>query len=413
MVTKLAFVRQSFLFLALLVLAVLAGPIQGAAGTNGLDRLVGLLGQIEDAGAQADILRGMHDALNGRREVPMPVAWPPVYRRLVQSSNAEVRAKAQLLAVLFGDAEALAALRQIVQDRKAPAAGRHSALQALLSRRSTDLVAVLQGLLADPTMRGPALRGLAAFADGSIPALILKLYPSLGEDEKTDAIQTLASRPAFALALLDAVDKGQIARRDLSAFTVRQIQALKDKTVNEKLTRVWGTIRPASQEKADLMTKYRNLLTPAALEEAEPAKGRLLFTKTCAACHVLFGEGGKIGPELTGAQRTNLDYLLENLIDPSALVGRDYLVTQMETRYGRLITGIIKEETDQVVTVQTQNELLRLPKSDIAERAQSPLSMMPERLLDALKDEEVRDLIAYLGSPAQVPLPAANKPNQP
>jgi putative heme-binding domain-containing protein len=412
-VTKLALGGQSLFVLALLVMSVRTGPMQGAAGTNGLDRLVGLLGQIDDAGAQADILRGMNDALNGRREVPMPAAWPAVYHRLGQSPNAEVRAKAQLLAVLFGDADALASLRQVVQDRKAPTAGRQSALQALLSRRSPDLVSVLQGLLADPAMRGPALRGLAAFADASTPGLILRLYPSLGEDEKTDAIQTLASRPAFALALLDAVDKGQIARRDLSAFTVRQIQALKDKQVNEKLTRVWGTIRPASQEKADLMTKYRNLLTPAVLKEAAPANGRLLFTKTCAACHVLFGEGGKIGPELTGAQRTNLDYLLENLIDPSALVGRDYLVTQMETRYGRLITGIIKEETDQVVTVQTQNELLRLPKTDIAERVQSPLSMMPERLLDSLKDEEVRDLIAYLGSPAQVPLPAANKPNQP
>jgi HEAT repeat protein len=213
-------------FLALLVLSVLIGPIQGAAGTNGLDRLVGLLGQIEDAGAQADVLRGMHDALNGRREVPMPAAWPAVYRRLGQSPNAEVRAKAQLLAVLFGDTDALAALRQVVQDRKAASASRQSALQALLSRRSPDLIPVLQGLLADPTMRGPALRGLAAFADGSTPGLILKLYPSLGEEEKTDAIQTLASRPVFALALLDAVDKGQIARRDLSAFTVRQIQAL-------------------------------------------------------------------------------------------------------------------------------------------------------------------------------------------
>ncbi len=365
-------------------------------------------GQLDTA-SQADILRGMYDALNGRRQVPMPAEWPAVYRKLVQSPNAEVRDKAQLLAVLFGDADAMTAMRQTLQDAKAVPAARQSALQALLSKRSPDLLPVLQNLLDDKALRGPSLRALAAYTDDATPGRILKLYPTLTDDEKADAIQTLASRPAYALALLDAVEKGQVQRRDLSAFTVRQIQALKSKPVNDRLTQVWGTIRPASQEKASLLAKYKGLLTPEYIKTAEPSQGRLIFAKTCANCHTLFGEGGKIGPELTGAQRNNLDYLLENLIDPSALVGRDYQVTQIETQNGRTITGIIKEETDQVLTLQTQNELLRVPKADIAGRVLSPLSMMPERLLDNLKDEEVRDLIAYLGSPAQVPVPGGNE----
>ena len=119
----------------------------------------------------------------------------------------------------------------------------------------------------------------------------------------------------------------------------------------------------------------------------------------------MFGEGGQIGPELTGAQRTNLDYVLGKLVDPSAVVAQDYRVTILQTRDGRLITGIIKQENDQVVTIQTQNESIALPKSEIAERTKSPLSMMPEGLLAKLKNDEVRDLIAYLASPTQVPLP--------
>src|SRR5262249_48199078 len=144
----------------------------------------------------------------------------------------------------------------------------------------------------------------------------------------------------------------------------------------------------------------------AALTIAARTHGRLLCARACAACHVLFGEGGKVGPELTGSQRANLDYVLENLLDPSAVVARDYQVTLLQTKDGRVITGIIKQETPQVLTVQTHNEVLRVPQNEVEARARSPLSMMPEGLLDKLKDEEVRDLVAYLGSPTQVPLPA-------
>ena len=262
------------------------------------------------------------------------------------------------------------------------------------------------------SLRGSVIRGLAAYSDHGTPQLILKHYPSLSHAEKTDAIQTLASRPAYAKALLDAVEQGTVARRDISAFTVRQIQALKDKSLNARLEKVWGTIRSASQEKAGLMAKYKALLTPDYLKSADRSNGRLLYSRTCASCHILFGEGGKIGPELTGSQRANLDYVLENILDPSAVVPADYQVTILQTKDGRVITGIIKMETDKVVTVQTQNELLQLPRNEIDERQKSPLSMMPEGLLATLKDEEVRDLVAYLASAEQVALPKDGKTAQ-
>jgi putative heme-binding domain-containing protein len=197
-----------------------------------------------------------------------------------------------------------------------------------------------------------------------------------------------------------------VPRRDLSAFTVRQMLALKDKEVTEKLNKVWGVIRPASQEKAALTAKYKESLTPDALKGADRPRGRLVFARTCAACHRLFDEGGAVGPDLTGSQRTNLDYLLENLLDPSAVVPGEYQVTVLETKNGRFLSGIIKQETDRTVTVQTQNEIVIVPKDDIESREKSAVSMMPEGLLDKLTKDEVRDLIAYLAGPTQVPLPA-------
>jgi putative heme-binding domain-containing protein len=144
------------------------------------------------------------------------------------------------------------------------------------------------------------------------------------------------------------------------------------------------------------MKKYKELLTPEYLKAADFSRGHALYTKTCASCHVLFSEGGKVGPELTGSQRANLEYVLENVLDPSGVVPRDYQVTLIELKDGRVVTGIIKQETDKVVTVQTQNEVLLIPRAEIEERRQSPLSMMPEGLFASLKDDEVRDLVAYL-----------------
>jgi putative heme-binding domain-containing protein len=164
-------------------------------------------------------------------------------------------------------------------------------------------------------------------------------------------------------------------------------------------------VRRTSAEKKEQIAKYKALLTSAYLNEADRAHGRLIFQQTCASCHILFGQGGQVGPELTGSQRTNLDYLLENILDPSALVPSDYQVTVLLLKDGRVISGIIKSEADKVIKVQTEKELLLVPAGDVEEREKSSQSMMPEGLLAKLNDASVRDLIAYLRSPEQVPLP--------
>ena len=142
-----------------------------------------------------------------------------------------------------------------------------------------------------------------------------------------------------------------------------------------------------------------------ALKKADRKHGRLLFSRTCAGCHTLFGEGGKIGPDLTGSQRTNPEYLLTKLLDPSAVVARDYQMTVVTTKSGRVISGLVKEENDKTLALQTQNEVVRMDKADIEDRQRSQQSMMPDGLLTPLSAAELRNLIAYLSGPGQVPLP--------
>jgi putative membrane-bound dehydrogenase-like protein len=372
-------------------------------GGKRIEPLVHLLAATDDEAVRCDVLDGLYEAYQGRPGLSLPAGWDDVRRKLTKNETAEVREKVLLLSVLFGDKEAIATLRTTVRDAKADATARRTALQTLVEAKAADL-SLLRDLLADRVLRGPVLRALAGFNDAAIPPLILKQYATFADAEKADAVATLASRPAYAMALLDAMGRGKVDRRDLSAFAARQLLALNDKALTEKLTKVWGSVRKP-QDKSAQMNRYLSVVPPAALKKADRAHGRQVFAKTCATCHTLFGEGAKIGPDLTGSQRTNPEYVLTKVLDPSAVVAKDYQVTVVTTKSGRTLTGLVKEEDATTLALQTQNEVIRVAKSDIDERKKSPASMMPEGLLAPMSDMEVRDLIAYLAGAGQVPLP--------
>ncbi len=149
--------------------------------------------------------------LQGRR-LQAPEGWAGAKRMLADSRAAEVRLKTLMLSVLFGDKEAVASLRKTVADTSAKDDARRTALQTLVEVHAPELDMLLRDLLADKVLRGPALRGLAAYKDAEIPKLILKCYADFTDAEKADAINTLASRSEYALVLLDAVDKNQVPR---------------------------------------------------------------------------------------------------------------------------------------------------------------------------------------------------------
>lgn len=135
-----------------------------------------------------------------------------------------------------------------------------------------------------------------------------------------------------------------------------------------------------------------------------PSAGAL-FAKTCGQCHQLYGVGGKVGPDITGSNRADLDYLLHNILDPNAEIPNDYRTWNLDTKDDRSISGVLLRQDAQGVTLATPGETLTVARTDIRSLRQSELSMMPEGLLQALANDEVRDLVAYLRGKAQVPLP--------
>ncbi len=352
-----------------------------------------------------DLLQGTIDGLNGAREVQAPSDWLTTGPSLLKHRDRAVRERAMTLAAIFGDAKAIESMRKTAADAKADSGDRIAALHTLERRNKPDLLPILQQLVHDNALRPEAIRGLAAFKDPGTPALLLKLYPNFTDAEKQDAVATLASRADWSLALLDAIEKDTVPRRDVSVFTARQMQGSKDKRVVERLAKVWGQIQSPSKQRAALTAKYKAILSEASLAKADLSKGRAVFAKNCATCHKLYDDGGDIGPQLTGSQRSNLDYILENVLDPSAVVPNEYRVMTIDLLNGRRINGIIKAESDKSLTVRTSNETLVIPKDEIDSRTPSKMSMMPDGLLDKLTEQEVKNLVAYLRGKQQVPLP--------
>jgi putative membrane-bound dehydrogenase-like protein len=372
-----------------------------------------VLAQVRPAASSdfaGEVLAGVVEGLRGRKDLAVPAQWPALFPLLRRHESAAVRERARLLGLLFGDSEAAAALLETVENAGADRGERERALEALVERRMPGVAKRLVELLNDPELRLAAIRGLAAYDRDETPGRLLDGYGSLSSSEREAATATLASRPSWALELLAAVEKGRVPRRDLSAYTVRQLAAFRIEAIDRKLAEVWGSVRPAAADRAERVRRLKSQLTPERLVDADLPNGRRLFAQACGSCHRLFGEGGDAGPDLTGSNRDNADYVLENVVDPSGVVGKDFTLTTVFTRDGRLVSGILRERVGAVLVLQTATERVSIPESELVDLRLSDVSMMPEGLFDTLSAEELRDVVAYLASPAQVPLPDAEKP---
>jgi putative heme-binding domain-containing protein len=209
----------------------------------------------------------------------------------------------------------------------------------------------------------------------------------------------------YAKTLLSAVKNKQIAATDISAFHARQIRAFEDEALTKDLTEVWGDVRVTAAEKKTLIEHTKGQLTAQSLSQANLSAGRATFQKTCANCHVLYGVGRKLGPDITGSNRKNIDYLLENIFDPSASVGADFRAITVILQSGRVLNGVISEQNERTLTLQTAQEAVTIDRQQIDETKQTSLSLMPDGLLQNLTPEQIRDLFGYLMSTDQVSLP--------
>lgn len=353
-----------------------------------------------------DVLTGINEALRGWRKATPPSTWNAMQQVLETTTNEQVAQRIQELNVVFGDGRAMEEITALALDPKVPLEARTSALTQLIESRTPRLRKLCEQLLSDRDMAPVAATGLALFDEPEVAELLIKSYRRMRAEQRPQIISILVSRVSFGNALLQAVATGTIPRSDLTAYHIRQLHSLGDEALRQKVADQWGQLRDSPEEKKKQMADLKAALTPEVLQKADLSRGRLLYQKTCAKCHKLYGEGVPVGPDLTGSNRFNLDYLLENIIDPSAAVNKDYRMTIFSLDDGRVLNGMIVESTERTLTIQSLTERITVEKSEIDEMKETTLSPMPEGQLETLSPEEVRDLFGYLQSTSQVPLPA-------
>ena len=393
MITRIA------LFTAVAVFAASAEEV------SRLEMLVTTLGKMESPVVQASLLKGMKDSLQGQRGIPAPKGWEEIVAKLKSSPDEAVRARVQELSVIFGGGAAMDEMRASLADAAAPLDARRQALDSLVAQRDAGaLESILKIAGETGPLREPALRGLAGFDDPRVAPLLVGQFGKLDTVERRAAMQTLLARSSGARAFLAAVDAGGIPKAELTAPIARQLDGLKDAEVSAWLAKKWGAVSAPNEDKQKLIAKFKEFTGLEAIGRADANRGRALYTQTCAVCHTMFGTGGRIGPELTGGYG-DIDYLLNNILDPNAIIGKDYQQTFVKTKDGQTVAGIVTQDTDSAITLKNlAGESVTVQKDDVASTELSPLSMMPEGLLTAMDEESVRDLFAYLGQKQQVPM---------
>jgi putative membrane-bound dehydrogenase-like protein len=248
---------------------------------------------------------------------------------------------------------------------------------------------------ASPTVFQAALDVLSRFDQEEIADRLLQVYGDLPGDLRRPVREVLFQRPQATLKFLDKVDRGEIDNEEIPVEELRPLASHRSEEIDSLINRHWGNIGPGTNE--EKLATMRRLANDLRAAPGDVANGEILFTKTCAKCHQLHGKGEKIGPELTTANRQDQAALLGNLVDPSAVIRREYISYIVTTKSGQVLTGLIAEQDAAALTLLTaENKRVKLARQDIDDLVESDVSLMPEKLLETLTPQELRDLFSYL-----------------
>jgi len=143
-------------------------------------------------------------------------------------------------------------------------------------------------------------------------------------------------------------------------------------------------------------------LAKGGLNDRNFEQGKAMYTATlCSKCHLFAGEGGNIGPDITGAgSRYSLRDLMENIIDPSKVINEQYVSTQIEKKDGNIVVGLVTMDENEKLFVMSSplapEEVTVVDKHDVKSRKPFNVSMMPPGLINSLNEDELLNLVAYI-----------------
>jgi putative membrane-bound dehydrogenase-like protein len=302
------------------------------------------------------------------------------------------------LAARLGRPAALSRALALATDPHTPTPTRLATLELLGELGTPDCAGPVSGLLGGREAEAVQLAAVAAlqhFDREEVGATLLHCSPRMSGRRRSRTWDVLLGRRSWALALLRAVDRGEVPARDVAVEQLRAVALHHDAELDRLVRKHWGNVQGGTPE--EKLAEMRRLSNDLRAGTGDPARGRELFGKHCAGCHRLFGEGNLVGPDLTHANRKDRDYLLASIVDPSAVIRKEYLSYTVQTADGRVLTGLVVEQTPGSITLlNARNERTAVPREKIEALEESPVSLMPEGLLKGLRPDELRDLFAYL-----------------
>lgn len=341
---------------------------------------------------QYNLLVGFRDGLKSRPNAKAPDAWESAYKDIL-TQGGEVAKTAKVIAQLLGDKRLAVQYMATLRDPGATHANKVVAITGLASQQWPELVEVLPTTLKSEPLRNASIKAIAAFSYKNLGKTLLNQYPTFSKSDKLEAIQTLSSRSSYGQMLTQALKEGSIPKSDVPAYAARQLR----RVVGNGFVEVWGPIDQLSGNQKAQYEKFRDLLSPTNLAKADLGSGKIAFQQTCAPCHQLYGQGGSLGPDITGSNRQNLDYLLSNVLDPSGEIQDDYKMIVVTTRDGRTFSGNLASENQYAIALKlVGQDTISISKSEIQSREVTNVSMMPSGLWDHMEDQKIIDLVGYL-----------------
>ncbi len=351
--------------------------------------LAALTGKLENHEIAADRLAQLRPRLD-----------PLVGKILAGPTDDALFPDAAFLAATWRDPRALDAVRAYFSAADQPAARRARALSALVAAADPTLEKSVAELLADEQgspveLRAAALGSMARLESPWVAQVVLANYGRLEPELRPKAIELLTERRIWAEQLLDAIGRQEIPAAALNANQVRQLLVGGDDSLAEKVKARWGSVRgDRDPKREEVIAQMRTFLrrTPG-----DARTGQEVYKRLCGQCHKIYGEGHDVGPDITLNGRNSFEQLLSNVFDPSLVIGASYQARTVVTTDGRVLTGLVAEESPERIVLKTQGgKLETVAGADVEETTTSRLSLMPEELEKQLKPQELADLFAFL-----------------
>jgi putative membrane-bound dehydrogenase-like protein len=336
--------------------------------------------------------------VRGMRGLPSPQGWAALAPQLYDSPDAGTRRAAESLGAAFGDEALYQRMRMQLADDKAALPAKQHALSVLASDSSPENLPYFLKLVDNKPLTTQVLPLLTRFNSPVVAETLLARLPDWNDGESKAAMEVLSSRASWAEKVLDAIASGQLQKSQLTAYYVRQMSNLGNSQLNERLEAEWGSVGQSSEELAAQIRQLSESYSSAPLWAYSAQAGSAHFKKLCAACHQPDQQNEAIAPKLAGSGSKGIGYIVENVLDPNAVIGRDFQARIIVTQDGRAINGLVESETDSAITIRTATNSVTVARDDIDEIAISPNSFMPEGLLKTLNDREQIELFKYLMS---------------